>query len=1083
MVSPPDTRGPLGVVHPCLESPARGVPLPAAWLTDRQRVGVLLQAAGLLSLLDRAGRHLAGWKEAQIAPGGLLAVADGEGTGPGHRRPAQDLLVELTALLFGEGPVAGRGEGRRAMRTLLDHWRQSLVPLSPDEAVAQILDAAPFLWRPDLAAARRALAGELSPGQPWVAGPRPFRARLLARGRSLSALADLLAGPAGRSLWNPEEEGTPGELAAAGRWRAAVAAWERRPPESAAERAERAAALIALGRFEAALEGLAGLASPAARALAARCQLDLGQLGAAQATLRGLEDAPLRPDQVAELAEIAARVEANRGRPGRAGFWIRRALDETAGDPRAALRTRLAAAGAAWDRRDFDAMQRLLEQARSGLDDPDLAWRWHQLRALRAGEDPGGGPQAVESAVLALRAGRRHRRRREAAGLWNDLGLARARVGDLPGAERAFLHLLRLEAGCDGPRKTTLALFNIAEIRVRRGRLAGVAEILARSQEENRRSGNLRGLAQDLELAARFELALGRPVAALELCREAREALARCEQRRSLPDLLAARALAWLGRREDAAAFLALVPAVTLEELEPEEGPALRAQTGDPGGALREAAGTPFAALWAGLLGSGAPAASWEPLAILEPYRAARLVFDAEIAVPGSAPVHWLRTAASTLRRVGAVWPAEMLEARDGGPWRVLAAYLERAPGDPEALAALLAGGGHPGAELSLITADELRLLVPGPGGPVELAADLEAGRLALRAAAEDDALRAVFALAVRDLGRSAAPAAVSAAAPPAAPAGGLVGESPALRAALARIARLAPGDLPVLILGESGTGKELAARQLHRASARSGGPFLAVNCAALSETLLLSDLFGHARGAFTGADRDRKGVFESAHGGTVLLDEIGDLPLPAQGLLLRVVQEGEVRRLGESEARRVNVRVLAATHRDLPRMVEEGAFRRDLYFRLRVGCVELPPLRDRGDDVLRLAEHFLARLSNDRSGRAERSARLSSAARASLLAHGWPGNVRELQNVLALAATLAADGSIGPEHLELPAAGDAPRGSYHRQIDDLRRRQVVEALERHPDNFSAAARWLGVSRQTFSYYVRRFGIGGSGVR
>jgi len=372
---------------------------------------------------------------------------------------------------------------------------------------------------------------------------------------------------------------------------------------------------------------------------------------------------------------------------------------------------------------------------------------------------------------------------------------------------------------------------------------------------------------------------------------------------------------------------------------------------------------------------------------------------------------------------------------------------------------------------------------VPGPGGPAELAADLEAGRLALRAAAADDALRAVFALAVRDLGRSAVPAAVSAAAPPAAPAGGLVGESPALHAALARIARLAPGDLPVLILGESGTGKELAARQLHRASARSGGPFLAVNCAALSETLLLSDLFGHARGAFTGADRDRKGVFEAAHGGTVLLDEIGDLPLPAQGLLLRVVQEGEVRRLGESEARRVNVRVLAATHRDLPRMVEEGTFRRDLYFRLRVGCVDLPPLRDRGDDVLQLAEHFLARPGNDRSGRAERSARLSSAARASLLAHGWPGNVRELQNVLALAATLAADGSIGPEHLELPAAGDAPRGSYHRQLDDLRRRQVVEALERHPDNFSAAARWLGVSRQTFSYYVRRFGIGGNGVR
>jgi two-component system response regulator HydG len=598
-----------------------------------------------------------------------------------------------------------------------------------------------------------------------------------------------------------------------------------------------------------------------------------------------------------------------------------------------------------------------------------------------------------------------------------------------------------------------------------------VAESLARSQEENRRSGNLRGLAQDLELAARFELALGRPAAALALCGEARD----CDPSRPEPDLIAARALGWLGRREEAAARLSQVPAVTLEELEPEERPAVRAHAGDPEGALREAAGTPFGPLWAGLLGGGSPAAgSWEPLAILEPYRAARLVFDAEIAVPGSAPAHWLRSAAATLRRLGAVWPAAILEGRDGGPWRLLAAYLSRTPGDPEGLAALLAGAGHPGAELSLLTADELRLPVPGPGGAVELAADLEVGRLALRAAVEDDALRAVFALAVRDLGRSAAPA-MTPATPPAAPAGGLVGESPALRTALVRIARLAPGDLTVLIQGESGTGKELAARQLHRASARSGGPFLAVNCAALSETLMLSELFGHSRGAFTGADRDRKGVFETAHGGTVLLDEIGDLPLLAQAYLLRVLNDGEIRRVGESEARRVNVRVLAATHRDLARMVEEGTFRGDLYFRLRGGSVKLPPLRDRGDDVIRLAEHFLRRLRNDRSDR------LSGAVRAALLAHRWPGNVRELQNVMSLAMTLAGEGSIEPEHLELPGAGESPRGSYHRELDDLRRRRVSEALGRYPNNFSEAARWLGVSRQTLSYLMRRFGIDGHG--
>jgi DNA-binding NtrC family response regulator len=1073
MSLPPDTRGSLGVVHPCLESRPRGVALPEGRLTDRQRVGVLLQAAGLLSLLGRAGRQLPGWDGARIVPGGLLLVGK-PGLGR-SARPVQDLLLELTVLLFGDGPVTGRGEGRQAARALGDEWRLSLVPLSPDDAVTQILGAAPFLWRPALSAARRALAGELG-GRPWVAGPRAFRVRVLARSRSLSDVADLLAGPEGRALWNQEEEGAPGDLAAAGRWRAAVAAWERQPPETEDERIERATALAALGRFEAALEGLAGLSSPAARAFAAHCQLDLGQLAAAQATLRGLEDAPLAPEQVADLAEVAARVEANLGEPVRAGFWIRRALDETDGDPRAALLARLAAAGAAWDRRDVTAMQRLLEQARPALRDPDLAWRWHQLRALRAGEDPGGGPEAVESAVQALRAGRRHRRRREAAKLWNDLGFARARVGDLPGAERAFLHVLRLEAGCDGPRKITLALFNIAEIRVRRGRLAGVAEILARSQEENRRSGNLRGLAQDLELAARFELALGRPAAALALCREAREH----EPRRDEPDLIAARALGWLGRREEAAVRLSGVPAVTLEELELEERPAVHAHAGDREGALREAAGTPFASLWEGLLGSGAPpAGSWEPLAILEPYRAARLVLDAEIAVPGAAPSHWLRAAAATLRGLGAVWLAEILEARDGGPWRVLATYLDRPLGDPEALAALLAGAGHPGAELTLTTAEEMRTLVAGPGGPAELAADLETGRLALRAVTEDHALRAVFAVAVRDLGRSASgsPAALLPAVPPA---GGLVGESPLLRAALTRIARLAPGDLPVLILGESGTGKELAARQLHRASARSGGPFLAVNCAALSETLLLSDLFGHARGAFTGADRDRRGVFESAHGGTVLLDEIGDLPLPAQGLLLRVLQEGEVRRLGESEARRVNVRVLAATHRELARMVEEGTFRRDLYFRLRVGCVELPPLRDRGDDVLRLAEHFMVKLRGSRSGK---EVRLSKAARACLQGHRWLGNVRELQNVLALAAALAGDGPIEPEHLELPAAGDSPRGSYHQQIEAERRRLVVEAWAKFPGNLNAGAHWLGISRQAYSYLLRQFGLAGNGAR
>ena len=992
----PDTRRAAGVFHACLATVERAVPLAEACLTDRRKVGVLLQAAGLLSLLDQAGWRLAaGWQPARIGPDGRLGIGE-DGAVPGRsQETAQELLLDLTARLFGEGAVAGRGEARRAVRSLLDPWRQSLAPLPPGEVVARILDAAPFLWEADHALARRALAGGLwadgkgGDPRPWLAGPRALRARLLRRGLSLPELADLLASPSAQALWDGEEK--------------------PRPPESAEERTALAAALESRGRFEAALEVLAGLRSPEARALAARCHLGLGRLAAARTALCELEEAPLPPAVVAELAETASRVWANRGKPGRAGFWIRRALDETAGDPRASVLARLAAAGAAWDRDDLAAMDRLLDQARPALDDPALAWRWHRLRAQRALKDEAGGPEAVASIARALRSGRRLLTRRQAAGLWNELGLGRARSGDLPGAERAFLHALHLDAGCDGPRKTTLALSNLAEIRIRRGRLSGVREILAQSEAANRRGGNLRGAVEDAGIWARFELALGRPEAALAICQDAQEELKRQGIRwhEEVLGLLAARALGWLGRAGEAAAGLSVLPAAALAELEPEERPALLAHAGDGEGARREASGTPFEPLWESLLsGASPPARAWELLDLLEPYRAARLVFDADLLVPGSAPAPWRREAIDTFRKTGALAPAERLEARDGGPWQVVALILD--------------------------------------GLSEEKEEETEAEK-------------------------SSEPGA-----PPVIDSGGLVGESPALRAAIDRMARLAPGDLPILILGESGTGKELAARWLHRASARStrpGSAFVAVNCAALSETLLLSDLFGHARGAFTGADRDRKGVFETAHGGTVFLDEIGDLPLAAQGMLLRVLQEGEIRRLGESAPRKIDARVLAATHRDLDRMVAEGSFRRDLYYRLRVGCVELPPLRDRGEDVLLLADHFL---------RGHAPKKLSPQARARLFSHHFPGNVRELQNVLAVAAALAGGGElIEPEHLELPS--EAPSGdrsaesSYHRQIDAFRRQLIREALEKHGGNRLEAARELGVSRQGLSYLICKF--------
>ncbi|MEA2564788.1 MAG: two-component system, NtrC family, response regulator [Acidobacteriota bacterium] len=973
----------LRVVHPSLEPAPRSIPLAAARLTGQQRIGVLLEAAGLLSLLDRAGWAVLDWSLARVTPEGRLTVPE---AAPGlSERHTQEILRELLGRLFrheGSAALAGRGPASCAARALVDRWFQSLAPLAPDEAVSQILGEASFLWEPAFGITRMALCGQVDDSV-WVAGPRPFR--LLSRTRSLAELRELLAGPEARALWEGDEKG---------------------------ELVSQAGSLADRGRTEAALALLEGLRSPAAETVRARCQLHLGQLGAVRATLRRLEKEPLTAEQTVELAEIAARVLANGGDPERAEPWVRKALELS--DPVGA-RAGLVAALSAWDRGDLPEMDRWLEITRPACSEPDLAWRWHHARALRALREPAGGESQGEEAAAqvarAIRVGRRILSRQDAAGLWNDLGLGRAQLGDLAGAERAFLHAAHLLERCDGPRKITLALPNLAEIRLRRGRLLGVREILERTSSENRLAGNLRGLGLDTGIRARFELVLGRPEAALTLCREA--LLAPGSDGDAL-HLLAARALGWLRCPQEAAAELSLVG--TFDALEPEERPAVRAHAGDSEGALREAHGTLFNQVWLGALaGNPIPMSDWEALSKLEPYRAARLVFDLDLIAPGCVPSLWLRTAVATFRKMGALAPAERLEARDQGPWHALAIFFEK--GDPEALAQLYEQIG------------------PSDGAQA----------------------RALAALAQRERAPLVERRSV--------PLGDMVGESPAFLAAIERIGRLAPGDLTILILGESGTGKELAARRIHRLSSRSRAPFIAVNCAALSETLILSDLFGHARGAFTGADRSRQGVFESANGGTVFLDEIGDLPLLAQGLLLRVLQDGEVRPLGETLPRKVNVRVLAATHRDLTAMISEKTFRQDLYYRLKGGIVSLPALRDRGEDVLLLARRFV-------------SLELSAEARALLLGHLWPGNIRELQNVLSLACALAGEGEIEPEHIELPQTRTAPAGSYHQQVEALRRRLITEALARHGANHTEAARELGLSRQSISYLIRQLRLG-----
>jgi transcriptional regulator with PAS, ATPase and Fis domain len=284
-----------------------------------------------------------------------------------------------------------------------------------------------------------------------------------------------------------------------------------------------------------------------------------------------------------------------------------------------------------------------------------------------------------------------------------------------------------------------------------------------------------------------------------------------------------------------------------------------------------------------------------------------------------------------------------------------------------------------------------------------------------------------------------------------------MIGDCAAMRAVFASIDKLAPTDLTVLVLGETGTGKELVARSLHRRSRRAGGPFVALNCAALPATLLESELFGFEKGSFTGAVAARPGHIESAHGGTLFLDEVAELPLGAQAKFLRVLQDHRVQRLGATRDRLVDIRVVAATHQDLAAMVDAGGFRRDLFHRLNEVQVVLPPLRERDADVERIAAAVLVRLGTD----AERTWTLDPEARAALRAHDWPGNVRELENALRRAVSRAAGGTITARDLQFESA---VRPRTLAEVRDLATEAAVRAsLRRHRGDASAAATELAI--------------------
>jgi DNA-binding NtrC family response regulator len=313
-----------------------------------------------------------------------------------------------------------------------------------------------------------------------------------------------------------------------------------------------------------------------------------------------------------------------------------------------------------------------------------------------------------------------------------------------------------------------------------------------------------------------------------------------------------------------------------------------------------------------------------------------------------------------------------------------------------------------------------------------------------------------------------------------------IIGESEAIKRAVSETQRVAQTDATVLLLGESGTGKELFARAVHHLSPRREKPFVAINCAAIPETLIENELFGHERGAFTGAGDRRQGKFELAATGTVFLDEIGELPLAVQGKLLRAIEEKCIDRIGGRAPVPVDVRVVAATNKELRAAVDAGEFRGDLFFRLAVFPIDIPPLRDRGDDIIMLARHFAAELGKETRGV---EATLSEASIPGLRAHRWPGNVRELENAIERACILADTSELQPKDLGLVAAGVQDPKAFgfdlsgtlgdatERAVKMIERQKIAEVLAQHDGNKTRAAEALDVSYKTLLTKIKEYNL------
>jgi two-component system response regulator HydG len=308
-----------------------------------------------------------------------------------------------------------------------------------------------------------------------------------------------------------------------------------------------------------------------------------------------------------------------------------------------------------------------------------------------------------------------------------------------------------------------------------------------------------------------------------------------------------------------------------------------------------------------------------------------------------------------------------------------------------------------------------------------------------------------------------------------------IIGRSAAIRDVLGRIVRIAPTDATVLITGESGTGKELVARAIHANSNRADRPFVSVNCAAISETLLESELFGHARGAFTGAVSSRKGLFEEANGGTFFFDEIAETPPSFQAKLLRAIQEGEIRRLGENKPAHVDIRIIAATNQDLKESIADKRFREDLYYRLNVARFVLPPLRERREDIPLLADHFLAKYGK----KMRRTVQLGEGVLDYLTNYDYPGNIRELENFIEQGVALAVDGTVRLEDLMPPEPGAGPPSEaipgqpkpLQEVVDEAEQQAIERALREVDGNKERAAEVLGLSSTTLWRKMKRLNV------